>query len=83
MHACMCVHVYISACMCLYYYHMWNEELQQIHVFSLVVINVEFNITEYNVNESEQTVMLHIVANETSQFDYIVTLMLTDISTGE
>ena len=50
---------------------------------SCVVINVEFNITEYNVSESEDSVMIQLVANETSEFDYIVTLMLTDISTGE
>ena len=48
-----------------------------------VVINVEFDIPEYNVSESEQTVLLQLEANETSEFDYIVTLMLTDISTGE
>ena len=52
-------------------------------LFSPVVINVEFNIPEYNAIESEQTVMLHLVANGTSSFDYIVTLMLNNISTGE
>ena len=49
----------------------------------LVAINVEFNTIEYNFSESEETVVLNLVANETSEFDYTVTVMLTDISTGE
>ena len=52
-------------------------------MLNLVAINVEFNTTEYNVSESEETVVLNLVANETSEFDYNVTVMLTDISTGE
>ena len=51
--------------------------------FSLVVINVELIFTEYNVSESEQIVLLHLVTNGTSEFDYIVTLTLIDISTGK
>ena len=51
--------------------------------FPLVAINVEFNIIEYNVSESEETVVLNLMANETSEFDYTVTVMLTDINTGE
>ena len=52
-------------------------------MFPLVAINVEFNTIEYNVSESEETVVLNLVANETSEFDYTVTVMLTDINTGE
>ena len=83
------VHAYMYVCACI---HRCKHTLISPHLagenttiscFSLVVINVVFNITEYNVSESVETVMLHILANGTSSFGYIVTLMLTNINTGE
>ena len=80
----------IRVCVCMYtsmqayaYITSFGRRKYNNFMLSLVVINVVFNITEYNVSESVETVILHIVANGTSSFDYTVTLMLTNINTGE
>ena len=46
------------------------------------MITVNFQTDEYNVSESEGTVTIQLMANETSEFDYNVTLRLVDYSTG-
>ena len=90
----LCIHVRlrvfdVCACVCEYMYNIDIITIFEIEknpnksMSSCVVINVEFTITEYNVSESEDSVMIQLVANETSEFDYSVTLMLTDSSTGE
>ena len=75
-----CAYVYASARILK---HLKWKNTYNICMLNLVAINVEFNTIEYNVSESEETVVLNLVANETSEFDYTVTVMLTDISTGE
>ena len=91
LHVCVSIHIlclikflcgvcmYASACI-LKYLKLGNTTYE---CFPLVAINVKFNTIEYNVSESEETVVLNLVANETSEFDYTVTVMLTDISTGK
>ena len=48
-----------------------------------LALTVEFVMTEYNVSESDGTVEVGLEANGTSEFDYMVTLNIGDISTGE
>ena len=48
-----------------------------------LVLTVEFVMTEYNVSESDGTIEIVLEANGTSQFEYSVTLVTGDISTGE
>ena len=47
-----------------------------------LALTVEFVMTEYNVSESDGTVEVGLEANGTSEFDYMVTLNIGDISTG-
>ena len=47
------------------------------------VISVNFQTDKYNVSESEGTVMIHLVANGTSEFNYNVILTLMEYSTGQ
>ena len=88
----MCTYTYVCMNVCvggvtiLSYIKFISPNLKRKHkttCFSHVVITVEFNISEYNVSESQVTVLLQLEANDTSEFDYVVTLKLSDISTGE
>ena len=44
---------------------------------------MEFEKTEFNVSEEINTMVVTVIANGTSEFDYTVNLTTSDITTGE